>query len=69
MGTLTRRVNRRRGLNAFGTPEQILFGTVFDAAGCGDPDLSEDGEVMVFVSNAVGGQGLYDIYVTTRDPL
>lgn len=53
----------------FGPQERIDFGGLVDTAGCGDPELSDDGELMVFVSDAPGGQGLYDIYSTQRAPI
>jgi hypothetical protein len=62
------RATRASRQDAFGAPERVVLPAPFDVAGCGDPDLSEDGRMMAFSSDEAGGLGLYDIYVTTRAP-
>lgn len=63
------RATRASRDDPFGPPEKVLFGGSFDSAGSGDPDLSEDGEVMAFVSDEPNSLGLFDIYITRRAPL
>jgi Tol biopolymer transport system component len=52
----------------FGPTSVVSLGAT-DAASAGDPDISADGQTLVFVSNLTGGTGEYDIYVANRDPL
>jgi hypothetical protein len=54
----------------FGPPMRVSLGPTVDTGDAGDPDISADGRVLIFVSNAsvaIGGE--YDVYVVERSPL
>ena len=49
----------------FGDPVNLT--SVNGPAGDNDPTLSDDGEVLYFMSDRAGGLGFNDIWYATRD--